>query len=213
MVNKKDRHSKSKKKCFKFRKEIGWAEIIATIALLISFYNFYAENKQDLSTINGTYKSAIYTEKDGSIKYFMFNRTVITNNGNKPVTLLSLKANKDFGPTLVNADSSNVAKKKDLPFEIFQIADSVFTGNLFQKQENLLQFTHQGLEKLSHINQIIYPGGTYTLTIGIKYSLPADMSIRFLLFAGELEFSNGEILDFGSGGDISYHPPTLEVSF
>lgn len=204
--NKIERAERLKCRCFNFRMEFGWAEIIALIALIISCYNYYIDTKADLIISNTTSVSALYTNKNGSINYFIFHRGVIINNGNKPVTLLSFVPHNDFGLTLVNANkSSSNAIKKDLPFEIFQIPDSVFTDALFKKQENLLQFTHQGLEKQSYINQLIAPGESYTITLGVKYTLPADKSVRFLVFAGELKFSNRKSISFGSGGDIEYN--------
>lgn len=191
---------------FNFKKEFGWAELIAILALVFSLLAYFNDKKDDVSLVSTTPISVLYTEDNNNI-YFIYCRSTIINNGNKPITLLGFAPHEKLGLSLVAKNGSQSLSKEVIPYEIFQIPDSILTNDLFSRQENLRQFKNQGLEKLSLINKTINPGEVYLLNIGIKYYLPTNGNTKYtsLIFSGQLNFSNGKTLLFGAGGNINYH--------
>lgn len=190
---------------FNFKKEFGWAELIAIFALIFSLLAYFNDKKDDISLVSTTPSSVLYAENNRNI-YFIHCRSTIVNNGNKSITLLGFAPHEKLGLSLVAKNGSQSLSKEAIPYEIFQIPDSILTNDLFSCQENLKQFKDQGLEKLSLINKTINPGEVYLLNIGIKYYLPESESTKYtsLIFSGQLNFSNGKTLLFGAGGDINY---------
>lgn len=190
---------------FNFKKEIGWAEVISLLAFIFSLFAYFKNETDNISIKTKTPISSLYTEKNKNI-YFIYCRANIINNGNKPVTLLGFYPHEKLGLSLVAKNGSKHLSKEYIPYEIFQIPDSVLMDDLFRHQEQLTSFKNQGLEKLSLMNKIIAPGEAYLLNIGIKYYLPDTMDTKYttLIFSGQLDFSNGETFLFGAGGDIIY---------
>lgn len=198
------------RKYFNFKKELGWGEIIALIALFVagfSLYLQYISNRAEISLTNDKLISANFTDKDGTQKFFGFYRATISNNGNKPVTLLGIRPHEDLGIILTTQGTSNSIKRDGVPFKIFQIPNSILSDRLFSKEKNLWDFEDQGLEKLSMINQVISPGEVYTLNIGTVVDLFSDTTKNYssMVFTTQLCFSNGQKLIFGAGGEIQRH--------
>ena len=190
---------------FNFKKEIGWSEVIALLAFIFSLFAYFKNETENIYIKTQTPISTLYTEKNKNI-YFIYCRANIINNGNKPVALLGFYPHEELGLSLVAKNGSKHLSKEYIPYEIFQIPDSVLMDNLFKHKEQLTSFKNQGLEKLSLMNKIIAPGEAYLLNIGIKYYLPDTMDTKYttLIFSGQLDFSNGKTFLFGAGGDIIY---------
>ena len=190
---------------FNFKKEFGWAELLATLALIFSLLAYFNDKKDDISLVTTTPLSMLYTEDSNDI-FFIYCRSTIINNGNKPITLLGFSPHEKLGLSLVAKNGSQSLSKESIPYEVFQIPDSILTNDLFSNQENLKQFRNQGLEKLSLMNKTINPGEVYLLNIGIKYYFSEHRKMQYtsLFFSGQLNFSNGKTLLFGAGGNINY---------
>jgi len=195
------------KRIFNFKKEFGWSEMIALVALLFAVFSLclqYMSNKADISLTNDKLISANFIDRDGKKKHFGFYRATISNNGNKSVTLLSLKPHETLGLILTTEEGSTKATQDGVAYKIFQISDTVLSDRLFSKEKNLWDFKDQGLEKLSLINKVINPGEVYTLNVGTVFDLFADTTKHYssMIFTTQLCFSNGQKLNFGAGGDI-----------
>ena len=201
--------SKSKKKdIFNFKREIGWGEIIAFIALLgamISLILQINSNKPDLSMNNTSLIGTDFIDRNGDKWKFGFYRTTIINNGGKAVTLLGLKPNENFGLISTTQKGSNNLTKGFTSYKIFQIPDNILVDHLTNGQLQISTFKNQGLERLSMINKVINPGEIYTLTIGVIYDFYSDREKDYssFIFSSEIHFSNGDIFDFGTAGDTN----------
>ena len=76
--------------------------------------------------------------------------------------------------------------------------------HLIKGRLKISAFKNEGLEKLSMINKVIEPGETYTLNVGVIYDFYSDDTKNYssFMFTSQLQFSNGENLCFGTGGNI-----------
>ncbi len=191
------------RRIFNFKKEFGWSEIIAIAAFLLAAFSLYLQyisNKAEVSLTNDKLISSVFTDKDHIRKFFGYQRATISNNGNKPVTLLGLRPHEKLGLILTQEVGIENLEKDKIPFKIFQIPDTILSERLFSNEKNLWDFQDQGLEKLSVINKVINPGEVYTLHIGTVYDIFADSTKHYqtVIFNSELVFSNGQKLLFGA---------------
>lgn len=185
-----------------------WIPIIISIcAIGISIFSYilnYNANHSDISLTYDKLISAIFRDTTGKKKFFGFQRATIVNEGGRPVTLRGFRPNEDLGLFLLTKDGSNKLLKDKVNFKIFLISDTLTSENLFSKQNNLSSFQDQGLERLSMINKVIKPGEISTISLGIVLDLFSDTTKHYssMVLCGQLFFSNGQKIDFGSGGDI-----------
>ena len=54
---------------FNFKKEFGWAELLATLALIFSLLAYFNDKKDDISLVTTTPLSMLYTE-DSNDNFF-----------------------------------------------------------------------------------------------------------------------------------------------
>lgn len=194
----------------KLDKKIIWVSlstsILALLIAAISLYINFKNNSTQIGLINDKLISAVFKDIDGKKKFFGFYRAIITNNGNKPITILGLKPDKNFGILLTTKEGSNKAENTNVDFKIFRIPDTLLSEHFLKKEENLRKFKDEGLEKLSLLNTVIPPGEIYLLNIGTIFDLYSDTTKHFnsMIFTTQLHFSNGQTLNFGAGGPIRH---------
>ncbi len=126
------------RKLFKFKKELGWAEILSLIAIVVSSYLFYVQisnNKEKVSLIEDKSYYCYFTDNDGSKKYFHILRGIVINNGNKPVTLLGLNPILNTNMLLGTLKNTHVTGKLGIPYKIFQVSDSTSLSDLFKNDK------------------------------------------------------------------------------
>lgn len=188
---------------FKFKKEIGWSELIAFLAVCIaswSGYMQYNSNDSNISLNHDKIISTAFIDKDGKKKYFGLIRATLINKGNKAVTLLGLKPNKDLGIVSVMEGNNTTFSNDLIGFKIFQIPDSLLSETLLSNKKIIPTLKDDGLEKLSIMNKVIGPGEVYILYIGTVFDVFSNPEKRYssVLFSSELEFSNDQKLTFGA---------------
>jgi hypothetical protein len=190
-------------KIFKFKKEIGWGELIALIAIGISLYTFYFQIQLNRPEIFLKYDKVIgcfFPDKDKKRKFFCYNRAIISNNGQKATTLVGLKPAENVGLLFVKERGAQNINRQNTNFKIFQIPDSIMSGRLISNGRNLWDFQDQGLERLSLLNQKIEPGQVFILNIGVIVDAFSDTSKQYeVIFVSQLEFSDGSKHFFGFG--------------
>jgi len=185
-----------------------WIPIfISSAALLVSMLSFllnYNSSRADISLTNDKLISAVFKDATGQKKFFAFQRATITNEGGRPVTLRGLISHEYLDLILLTEKGSDKTVKHNVKYKIFLIPDTLTSEKLFSKEVNLSNFENQGLEKLSMLNKVINPGEVSTISLGLILDVFSDTTKQYssMIFCGKLFFSNGQKLDFGSGGNI-----------
>lgn len=181
--------------------------IISTSSLFLSILSFllsYNSNTPNVTLTNDKLISATFKDTTGNKYFFAFQRATITNDGGRPVTLRGFIPNPDLDLILLTEYGSPKTVKHNVDYKIFLIPDTLTSERLFSSEKNLSNFENEGLEKLTMLNRTIKPGEVCTISLGIILDVFADTTknYRSVILCGQLFFSNGQRLDFGSGGEI-----------
>ncbi len=178
--------------------------ITALMVSILSYLQNYKSNHPDISLTNDKLISAVFRDTTGQKRFFGFQRATITNDGGKPVTLRGFIPQDRFDLFLLTENGSNKIVNHNVTYKVFIIPDTLMSEKLFSKERNLSFFKNEGLESLSMLNKVIKPGEVCPLSIGFVLDVFSDTTKHYssVFFCGQLYFSNGQKLDFGSAGDI-----------
>lgn len=196
------------KKLFKFKKEVGWSELISVLALIFAIFSTISQltsNKPKLSLQNSSYFGTEFIDYNGKKYHFGFYKTTIINNGDKAVTFLGLKPSEETGLIITKTKKTDFVKTDNVPYKIFQIPDEILIDHLIKGKLNISAFKNEGLEKLSIINKVIEPGEVYAFNLGIIIDFYSSKSESYdaFFFTSNLIFSNGDKFKFGTSGNIN----------
>ncbi len=186
-----------------------WIPVFISVSALIisalSFFQNYNSNHSDISLTNDKLISATFKDTTGQRKFFAFQRATIINEGGRPITLWGFQPDERLGLILLTEKGSNEIVKHHVAYKIFLVSDTLTSVKLFSNEKNLSRFDNQGLERLSMLNKVIKPGEICTVSLGIVVDLFSDSTKNYssMILCGQLFFSNGQKLNFGSGGNIN----------
>lgn len=193
---------------FNFRKEIGWAEIIAVIAILISIgpfvIDFLSYKSQDSKIVitQETPKVFFYKDSnDGKRKMFTYNRLSITNTGGKTVTLNGFYPGKE-PPLILNVVNGKLTNK-DVVFSIYPI--DFLMNDIVENPDKIYSLKKTNFEALSIINESIDPGTTKVLNYGFVFE-PFENNKQIsdlILMNFNIKFSDGFVYSYRQGYPVS----------
>jgi len=181
--------------------------IISTSSLILSILSLllsYNSNNPNVTLTNDKLISTVFKDANGEKYFFAFQRGTITNDGGRTITLRGFIPRPDLDLIMLTEDGSTNTVEHNVDYKIFLIPDSLTSEQLFSSERNLSNFKNNGLEKLTMLNRAIKPGEICTISLGIILDVFADSTKNYssVILCGQLFFSNGQKLDFGSGGEI-----------
>jgi hypothetical protein len=170
--------------------------IFSLIAICISAYSLYLnfkENNPIVSLTNEKLISTNFIDLDGRLKY-----------SSKSVTLIGLKPHEKTGLIVTTYKDSNTAYSPNVPYRIFEINNLTSTDSIIKNPKMIASFRDEGLEKIGLMNKVIPSGEIYVITVGVVFDLYSDTTKKYssIIFTSELHFSNGQVINFGAGGDL-----------
>ncbi|WP_194542186.1 hypothetical protein [Paenibacillus sp. JZ16] len=198
-----------KRKRFNFRREIGWAEIIASIALIFAVgpiiidYLTYKSQDSKIEVTQEVPKVFLFIDsKDGKQKMFTYNRLVVTNTGGKTVTLNGFQPN-DMPPVILNVVDGRISNQT-VEYSIFPL--DFLMEDIKNEPDKIFNLKKTSLEALSVINESIEPGITKVLNYGIVFE-PFDINKKqlsdLILINFNIKFSDGYEYSFKQGYPVS----------
>lgn len=162
-----------KRKIFQFEPKIGWSELIAFSALVIaviSFYASYQEKQTNINIVEGIEGTGSFHNKNkNEWAYFSYFRILVTNNGNKTISLIGLipPLTKPFPNYFAGSVKDGKAKKINTKVVI----TDTYLDSIKQYPDRITKLKYYSNEELSILNRSINPGETEILNIGIIYDV------------------------------------------
>jgi hypothetical protein len=178
----------------KFKKEMGWAEVLAFFALIISCISLWQSSKDgEGHIIQGSGTVSAGTVKAEECVFIIALPIEFNNSGKQSVSLDRFKKTA-INPVLFSKDgkidSSNNIKFEmyfsgnNYPGNIQYFLNVIRTGQVFKPDEKAM------------IGQLIYPGTSYRKYIALVAHTYVDKTniADNILIAFDAEFSNGQVL-------------------
>ena len=196
-------------KYFVFEKKVGWPEIIALFALVISIisinisYKSYKINFPDIEIREITPSGGPYFDKNEN-KYFYltYSRFIITNNGGRPVNLIGFDELKEL-PSMMIVKNGKLSPAQNVLYKIIQVQESLDvlkgTPSIVSKYKNL------GMDGISILNERIEEGDTYILNMLMLFDVYENniKNCEFVLSNFNLIFGNDYKHHYKRGFPIS----------
>jgi hypothetical protein len=183
---------------FKFEEKIGWSEVVASLALLVSLasgwasYKAVTENRPALSVkedqvVGGPY----FNEAIQRWQHLVYARFIVTNLGGRPTTLLGFEANPRV-PVVMGLSGTNAHVSADLVSK-YLILDSL-PEDIRANPQSIVEAKAVSAERLGLLNMPIEAGSTKVVILGIVFDAYDPQHTRRaeqLLVALDLIFANG----------------------
>jgi hypothetical protein len=156
-------------KYFEFDRKIGWVQLIAILALILSIASLWITTSKSRAQIIITHDTAIgSTFFDPATKRWRilsYDRVIFSNTGGSPMTLIGIRPMNDQVFAGMVAATIKDGRAVQIPSEIF-ITDKFLEE--IEKNTDLLSVSKEwSLERLGALHRIVPAGGTLVLNVGI----------------------------------------------
>ena len=188
---------------FSFRKEIGWSEIIALGALLLSFLAYKeTQSANDPFIVHGSGMIRYAAIKNEQCSYVLSVPVTFHNSGKESVTLKQLLPDDNY-PLVSFADHSEKTLDVELPYKVYMSSSTI--GSIPFAWLEQVKRTAEFEASYKHIGSLIRPSDSLSFYLNIviepyKSSISYNKLSAFLTLSAS--FSNEQIIPLNSAVEL-----------
>ncbi len=179
---------------FEFDRKIGWAHLVSVLALVVALASLWTAARLAAARIVVSRESSAggpFVDEKGRVRFFGYDRVVLSNVGGQPATLMGLRPPKD--PPFPNMFAAYVkdGSAQEASSEVFLIDD--FFEDILKNPKAILAYKGWSRERLAALHRLVPPGGTTTLTVAMLHDVDrgSEPVTDYVVTNLEFYFSDG----------------------
>ncbi len=182
-------------KYFEFDKKIGWAQLLAVAALIVSGVSLWVTLQRSGARVvvskDMNIGGSFFDDAKQRWRAFGYDRLVLSNVGGSPVTLIGFRPLQQ--PPFPGMVAAIIKDGKAIEVQAEVLLVDEFFEDIRNNPKMLSRYQGWSLERLGTLNRLIPSGGITTLNVAVLYDAykGTEPISDYIFMSLEMRFSDG----------------------